>query len=225
MAIIKCGSCGKFHGTVEDVRKCFNREPVEEVLVDRPSVPATDRQKLYITSLLADRVWDGEPFTLETISKDEASGIIGALKSCPVKAVKQTHIVIGKVPVPSQGKFTVVWPNEERRTYRFKTPKDGNFKDKILVGFLSGSDNETDYTNFGNAITNQTIRVWNRFTEESMLVQGLRFLLESNEAQLKAGEMYSVESGNCWRCGRTLTVPASISRGLGPICAELLGVA
>lgn len=225
MAIIKCGSCGKFHGSIADVRKCFNKESVEVVEVERPSVPATDRQKEYIKSLLNDRVWDGEPFEVEAITKDQASGIIGKLKSCPVKAAKQTSIVIGKTAIPKQGKFTVVWPNGERRTFRFKVPIEGNFRGKVMVGYLAGPDNESDYINFGNGITDQTIRVWNRFTEESLLVQGLRFLLDSPEAQLKAGEMYAIESGNCWRCGRTLTVPASVSRGLGPKCAELLGVA
>lgn len=34
------------------------------------------------------------------------------------------------------------------------------------------------------------------------------------------GLAYAVKSGNCWRCGRELTVPASIHRGMGPICSE-----
>lgn len=225
MKLIKCGKCGKFHRSVQDVRNCFNGQSAEVVQVERPSVPASDRQKEYISSLLNDRVWDGEPFEVETITKDQASGIIGKLKTAPVKATKQTHIVVGKVPVPGKGKFTVVWPNGDRRTYRFKVPREGNFAGKIMIGYLAGPDNDSDYINFGNAITDQTVRVWNRFTEESQLVEGLRFLMESSEAQAKAGEMYAVESGNCWRCGRTLTVPASVDRGLGPDCALIVGVA
>ena len=34
------------------------------------------------------------------------------------------------------------------------------------------------------------------------------------------GLAYAVKSGNCWRCGRELTVPASIHRGMGPICSQ-----
>jgi hypothetical protein len=226
MAIIKCGSCSQFHKTVAEVRECFNREKkVPTVEVNRPKVPATDKQKAFVSSLLKDRVWDGEPFEVELLTKDEASGIIGKLKNAPVKATKQTHIVVGTVSVPTQGKFTVVWPTGDRRTYRFKIPKEGNFRGKVLVGYLAGPENDSDYIHFGNNISPLTIRVWSRYTEESMLVEGLRFLLSSNEAQLKAGEMYAIQSGNCWRCGRTLTVPASVARGLGPICAELLGVA
>ncbi len=227
MALIKCGKCGLFHHSVEEVRGCFNGQKVEVIEVVKPvdPTPATQKQKEYITSLLKDRVWDGEPFEVELISKSEASGIIGKLKNAPVKATKQTHIVVGKVPLPTMGKFTVVWPNGDRRTYRFKVPREGNFRGKVVVGYLAGPDNDSDYINFGNGITEQTMRVWNRFSEESLLVEGLRFLLDSNDAQLRAGEMYAIESGNCWRCGRTLTVPASVSRGLGPVCADLLGVA
>ena len=31
--------------------------------------------------------------------------------------------------------------------------------------------------------------------------------------------------GHCGRCGRTLTVPESIDRGIGPKCAEIMGLA
>lgn len=34
------------------------------------------------------------------------------------------------------------------------------------------------------------------------------------------GLAYAVKSGNCWRCGRELTVPASIHRGMGPVCSQ-----
>lgn len=226
MAIIKCGSCRQFHGSVGDVQKCFNREKVEVLTVERPSVPATERQKDYIQRLLNDRVWSGDDFEIETITKDQASGIIGNLLSCPEKAERETSLVVGHISIPSQGKFTVVWGPKDRRTYRFRTsPLDSNFKPgKVIVGYLSGPDNDDDYIEFGHAMTEQTMRIWNKFKDQSMLVDGLRFLLGSMEAIMKAGEMYAVESGNCWRCGRTLTVPASVSRGLGPICAMKLGV-
>ena len=38
-----------------------------------------------------------------------------------------------------------------------------------------------------------------------------------------AGEAYALESANCFRCGRKLTVPVSIHRGLGPECASKWG--
>jgi SNF2 family DNA or RNA helicase len=34
------------------------------------------------------------------------------------------------------------------------------------------------------------------------------------------GLSYAMNSGRCWKCGRELTVPASIHRGLGPDCAQ-----
>ena len=44
----------------------------------------------------------------------------------------------------------------------------------------------------------------------------------ANGGDKEAGQRYAVESGKCWHCHRDLTVPASISMGLGPVCAEKL---
>ena len=35
-----------------------------------------------------------------------------------------------------------------------------------------------------------------------------------------AGLAFALREGACYRCGRTLTVPASVHRGLGPECAR-----
>ena len=43
--------------------------------------------------------------------------------------------------------------------------------------------------------------------------------------QLRGRERYAMLSGRCSRCGATLTVPASLYRGMGPVCAQKEGVA
>jgi hypothetical protein len=91
----------------------------------------------------------------------------------------------------------------------------------LVAGYLSGSDNESAYTRFAFVNPNGRLGIWRKtnLNEGSRPVRALRFLLElSTDAQNDAGMAYALESNNCRRCGRKLTVPASICRGLGPIC-------
>jgi len=47
---------------------------------------------------------------------------------------------------------------------------------------------------------------------------------EARQNFLNLAEAHALSSGNCLACLRTLTVPASIHRGLGPDCAARLGL-
>lgn len=124
-------------------------------------------------------------------------------------------------PTPSklairEGVFTVV-SGSERRTFRVHTPKMGNLAGKTILQYLSGSDNTSDYTGFA-FVTSTGIAVWKRFQADTTLVRLARVLLDPKSAA-EAGLAYAMESGNCCKCGRTLTVPASIAMGMGPVCA------
>ncbi len=123
------------------------------------------------------------------------------------------------------GTYTVVL--DETGTYR--TVKLSDAPDHFnkpqgtqIAAYLSGSDNESNYTGFA-FITGTRINVWSRITAKTSepLVRALRVLLASDkETQHDMGHAYAIESGNCFLCSRKLTVPASVARGLGPICAE-----
>jgi hypothetical protein len=115
------------------------------------------------------------------------------------------------------GTYTVVMAGA-RRTLKVHTPKRGNFAGKQIISYLSGSDNESDYT--GCAFVNgDRVSMWKRFRGESTLARACELLLNP-EAAKAAGLEYAMESGNCYVCSRKLTVPASIYAGIGPICAE-----
>ena len=100
--------------------------------------------------------------------------------------------------------------------------REDSSKDSQCAYFLNGPDNERNYKGFAFVKGNQ-YHVWSKHKSNIQLTTALAFLLQSDF--MVHGLEYAVSSGNCWRCGRTLTVPASIHRGLGPICAEHLGVA
>lgn len=115
------------------------------------------------------------------------------------------------------GFYTVVTGNTHR-TFRVRTNEpDSNFAPgRQVIGFLSGPDNSSDYINFA-FVGNERIFPWKRFsTGYDHILAAARYLVQGD--QEAAGRMYAMQSGNCYRCGRTLTTPESIELGIGPTC-------
>lgn len=144
---------------------------------------------------------DSTPSTApETVSGD--SGVL-------LPAIKGLSLRIGT--------FTVVMEGEHI-TLRVEVCDSGNLKGKTIVSFLSGPDNTRDFTGF--AFWNQereSLAMWKKFADNQKLKQAVYAILND---QIGAGEAYALESGNCFLCNRKLTVPASLHRGMGPICSE-----
>lgn len=97
-----------------------------------------------------------------------------------------------------------------------------------MLKYLRGADNDTDFEGCA-FVTGQTLVMWKRFRggalEETMR-RAIAILKNGTvEDRLTAMEAYAMRSGRCAACGRTLTVPTSLHRGLGPTCAEKYGVA
>jgi hypothetical protein len=107
------------------------------------------------------------------------------------------------------------------------------------VKVLTGADNSGDYTYVGlleldrGPIKNKNHIV--RLTRNShfypsdkivkVLEWALRAIWETKYSGYQLPEQYSIKHcGACGRCGRKLTVPASIDTGLGPECAGIVGV-
>ena len=90
-------------------------------------------------------------------------------------------------------------------------------KTEQVCKFLSGSDNDSDYTGFA-FLRGSTLQMWSRFKDNTRLARAMEVILGDPDA---SGEAYAIESNRCFRCNRTLTVPSSIHRGLGPECASL----
>lgn len=123
--------------------------------------------------------------------------------------------------------YTVVHDDGSHHTYRIKDVEEGRYDNmpagtrKIL--YLSGPDNTSSYSGMAWLYPNGTFKIWQAFLgdpDHSKLVQGLRFLLQSDADQrAEMGYQYALVSSRCCKCGRPLTVPASIHRGMGPVCA------
>lgn len=115
--------------------------------------------------------------------------------------------------------FTVA--NQEKH-YTFKITKKDNYP--FLINLLSGPDNESDYTYVGVYIPNMyrvKLTAKSKFKDESVPVKAVRWAINKVVEKAELPEGYSIQhEGKCCRCGRTLTTPDSINRGIGPECAR-----
>lgn len=122
------------------------------------------------------------------------------------------------------GKWTLQFADGHYRTFRIRTQAaDATFAPgERVVAYLAAADNDDERSYRGFAFLKPgRLVVWSKFHSDSALVQDAQILLDVERAA-SAGEAYALASGNCYRCGHTLTVPASLHRGLGPECARKL---
>ena len=199
--------------------------------------PATEKQVKFLNDLAAKRVVptnvlaDIEAAEAGLLAKADASNLIDLLKGFPFARRTETPAVTTQAPavtvrdIPS-GIFTIA---DGSGHTTLKVTKNAEWCDgKTVISYLFGSDNEMSYKGFA-FVTTSGVKVWKKFADNGRLVAAAQFLMtgsldEARENFLNLAEAYALRSGNCMACGRTLTVPASLNRGLGPICAQNLGV-
>lgn len=121
----------------------------------------------------------------------------------------------------ADGTYTVIKPDGTYRTIRVHTCKDEGspFQGRTILEYLGGPNNETDYTGFG-FLTGQIVKIWKKFENNPELADDAFMLAIGNQSEM--GLAYALKSNRCYRCNKKLTVPASICKGLGPVCAELV---
>jgi len=113
--------------------------------------------------------------------------------------------------------FTVHNPlTGNRFTYKVVKVKDAAV---YFVKTLTGRDNDNSYEYIGFIKNTQFIygRGKSRIRDNAPSVMAFNWLLK-NVNQL--GPVEVLASEKCCRCGRTLTVPSSISAFIGPECAR-----
>lgn len=113
-----------------------------------------------------------------------------------------------------------------RYTYKIAATKDR--PDRFFVNMLTGPDNTSDYSYIG-FLSNGFFRTTksSKLTDDSIPVVAFRFFVAQVINSQRNPETVKLEvfhEGRCGRCGRPLTVPESIERGIGPDCAEKMGM-
>ena len=137
----------------------------------------------------------------------------------------------------ADGTYTIVWEKDIESipgphdyvtiklcTSKHPTNEDGTknfFFGKQIVSYLSGPDNENNFQGFAHLDETGGVRIWKRFRTENMARYQLALATLQKiggEGRSEAGLEYAMRSGRCMKCNRTLTVPASLHRGMGPQC-------
>ena len=131
----------------------------------------------------------------------------------------------------------------KHRTLRIKTQRpDANFAPGArILSLMSGTDNETHYTNFAFVQSNNKVNVWKSKRGNgkksafefyaALIAKAAQALNAGTDQEEIAGEFsfcdrtYKVTlAKRCLACNRKLTNPESLSRGFGPECAARLGL-
>lgn len=126
-----------------------------------------------------------------------------------------------------KGKFTLLSTKTNvHRTYSMYTPEDQNplLDRRLYVKFLNGL-NEFEFigTIWEASSSKQltfTLGRSVRPTLEADCVKGILWLVDKLNWNKELKGIIFFHEGICCRCGRSLTNPESIERGIGPYCAS-----
>lgn len=177
---------------------------------------ASQRTIDYVKDLLDERELPLQNSTLaqlkeqaESLTQDAASKWIETLKALPKKhSALQRKGGSGqtiKSDVPA-GRYAVTGDDGTTDFYRVDRPTEGRWDGYIFVKLLLGGPH-------GNP------------REERIPMRNVQTILDKiAKAGPKAASIrYGKELGSCGVCGRTLTNPESIERGIGPVCSDKMG--
>lgn len=122
-------------------------------------------------------------------------------------------------------RFTLVSDRTgSRYTYRLQQTDDN--PNLFFLSLLTGQDNENDFTYIGIVRNNQyqwTRKV--RLQPDSAPILAFTFAWRHVTNGILPTGCQIWHEGRCGRCHRALTVPASIALGIGPDCAQMMGIA
>jgi hypothetical protein len=105
-------------------------------------------------------------------------------------------------------------------TYKIvKSKKD----DLFFVSLLTGSDNETNFNYLGTIFNRKDFKLTkkSKITTTADSFKAFDFFFKCLDKNFVHASLNVYHSGTCGRCGRILTTPESINRGLGEICANI----
>lgn len=120
--------------------------------------------------------------------------------------------------------FTVSNPTGTHYTYLIQKKEANNgYAESYFAKLLTGPDNTSHYTYIGTLDPTQgEVRTTakSKIQRDDQPFRVLNWALKKIWANAELPEGYKIQpSEACARCGRALTTPESLERGLGPECA------
>jgi len=107
-------------------------------------------------------------------------------------------------------------------TYKVKKHKDKNL---WFVSLMVGTNNDSDFVYLGYFYDDNKFKRSDKSCRTSDAPSFLAFDYFLNHIDNIPEKLGVYHSGNCCRCGRTLTTPESIEAGIGPECIKMIGAA
>lgn len=149
---------------------------------------------------------------------DVGPGATTGAQAIPTGPVSVPFVLAGKAT------FTVSNGKGERYTYRVTHKAAGPaYGEAWFVSLLTGQDNTNDYSYLGmldKATLTVKLTKGSKVTADSKAYRVVAWALKVIKSGKALPQGYAIlHSGHCGRCGKLLTVPESILRGLGPECA------
>lgn len=185
--------------------------------------PITDRQATYIRRLSEERNLNLSDAELQRMTKADASQAITNLLRIPKAAPKPTEYDMSQYPSPpnpplfqdgldlsnlQSGRYAAR-VNGVVKFFRISTVSEGPWAGWAFVRLQAGDD-------VYKQGSQQPGRLY-----RGRSIDYLEVILQDPAAALL---LYGKELGVCGVCGRTLTDEDSRARGIGPVCAERLGM-
>ena len=137
-----------------------------------------------------------------------------------LNATQAREFVLSPKTTTGSATFTVV---SEKTGTRFTYKIAGGGEKPFFVKLLTGSNNTSDYSYLGTIFDDGTKLVPKRngsITSNAPSFKALSFTIAMLNNGVEFPSAFSLyHEGKCGKCGRKLTDPESIDRGIGPVCA------
>jgi Family of unknown function (DUF6011) len=178
----------------------------ESVTIKVPSAPASEKQVSFLNSLMKSKdnpvVCAKAQYTIAThsLTKGLASEFIGQLMQSPKKVVAPAPVA--EVEKPAYGYYDV---DGVAFHYDEFKPKYGTTKMPKLFKLTVVKDHWTGKTK-------------GKWGYNGGAVKAASVLTGQKAMTLEEAGTYGLTHGFCIRCGRTLTDPVSVAKGIGPVC-------
>ncbi len=180
----------------------------------RDNAPASDAQKGFVDSLLAQRDVPAEAGAIDVLAltKPEASSLIEWLLTLPRKPVvvtlpgKADTLTAPKVTVPN-GRYALTPAGEtQAKFYRVNSPDKGTWKGYTFVSEIVGGG-------LGGWGAQRNIR---GAAADAVLAS---IATDPQKAMADFGHL----TNHCGKCKALLTDEVSVANGIGPVCIKTLG--
>lgn len=142
------------------------------------------------------------------------------------------YLIAGKstvtVKLPSGFHYSKDGTERTHYTYRCDyVEANGKYDSTVFVNLLVGGDNQQDYVcigrfdpDYGDMVTIRRSQQWEPTLPYRLFKRILNRVYNNKQGDYEEKGFYTMHDGTCGRCGRTLTTPDSVEKGLGPICQQ-----